>query len=169
LGGMRKNGTPTKYHPSYVQLAEKMSRLGATDAEIAYAIGIPPLTLCVWQATHEDFHMAFRLGRAPSDDRVERSLFQRAVGYEYEATKVFMPAGSDEPVIVKIKEHVPPDVNAAHRWLINRRRNEWRIPQAMDFVSEDGGPPKLVIEVVGGPVQRVLPEVKSEEPEGQED
>jgi hypothetical protein len=32
--------------------------------------------------------------------RVERSLYQRANGYNYEAVKIFMPAGSKQPVVV---------------------------------------------------------------------
>jgi hypothetical protein len=30
--------------------------------------------------------------------RVERSLYERANGYSYEAVKIFMPAGSKQPV-----------------------------------------------------------------------
>jgi hypothetical protein len=41
--------------------------------------------------------------------RVERSLYERANGYNYEAVKVFMPAGSKQPVIVHYVEHCPPE------------------------------------------------------------
>ena len=43
-----------------------------------------------------------RRGRA-----VERSLYERANGYNYDAVKVFMPAGSKQPVIVHYTEHCP--------------------------------------------------------------
>jgi hypothetical protein len=45
--------------------------------------------------------------------RVERSLYERANGYSYEAVKIFMPAGSKQPVVVHYTEHCPPDVGAA--------------------------------------------------------
>ncbi len=32
--------------------------------------------------------------------RVERSIYSRAVGYNYEAVKIFMPANREKPVIV---------------------------------------------------------------------
>ena len=32
--------------------------------------------------------------------RQNRSLYQRGLGYNYEATKIFMPAGSKQPVVV---------------------------------------------------------------------
>jgi hypothetical protein len=38
--------------------------------------------------------------------------FPRAVGYNYEAVKIFMPANREKPVIVPYIEHVPPDVTA---------------------------------------------------------
>lgn len=61
-----------------------------------------------------------------ADERVERSLYHRAVGYTFEATKIFMPAGAKTPVNAPYREHVPPDVKAATHWLNNRRPAEWR-------------------------------------------
>jgi hypothetical protein len=48
--------------------------------------------------------------------RVKRSLYTRAVGYNYEAVKIFMPANREKPVIVPYIEHVPPDVTAGIFW-----------------------------------------------------
>jgi hypothetical protein len=45
--------------------------------------------------------------------RVERSLYERANGYNFEAVKIFMPAGANEPVIVHYTEHLPPDPTSA--------------------------------------------------------
>jgi hypothetical protein len=45
-------------------------------------------------------------------ERVERSLYERAVGHNYEAVKIFMPAGREKPVYAPYIEHVPPDVTA---------------------------------------------------------
>jgi hypothetical protein len=41
--------------------------------------------------------------------RVERSLYERANGYNYEAVKIFMPANRAKPVYAPYIEHVPPD------------------------------------------------------------
>jgi hypothetical protein len=61
-----------------------------------------------------------------ADKRVERSLYQRAVGYTYDAVKMFStPNGIVE---VPYREHVPPDVAACFIWLRNWRREEWREP-----------------------------------------
>ena len=66
--------------------------------------------------------------------RVERSLYQRANGYNYEAVKVFMPAGSKQPVVVHYTEHCPPDVTAAFIWLKNRDPERWRDVQNVEHV-----------------------------------
>jgi hypothetical protein len=59
-----------------------------------------------------------------ADDRVVRSVYQRSVGYTYEAVNIFMPAGAKQPVYAPHREHVPPDTAAASLWLQNRRKDE---------------------------------------------
>ena len=81
---------------------------------------------------HEEFSSALKKGKDPADSRVERSLYHRAIGYSYDAVKIFMPAGKDKPVIVPYREHVPPDTVACIFWLKNRRREEWRDKQEVD-------------------------------------
>jgi hypothetical protein len=66
--------------------------------------------------------------------RVERSLYQRGLGYNYEAVKIFMPAGSKQPAIVHYTEHVPADVGAAFIWLKNRDPEHWRDVQNVEHV-----------------------------------
>ena len=39
-------------------------------------------------------------------ERVERSLYERANGHSYDAVKIFMPAGSKQPVVVHYTEHL---------------------------------------------------------------
>jgi hypothetical protein len=56
------------------------------------------------------------VGKQAADDLVERRFYERAVGYTYDAVKVFMPAGAIEPVYASYREHIPPDVNAARFW-----------------------------------------------------
>ena len=69
-----------------------------------------------------------------SDGRVERSLYERTNGYNYDAVKIFMPAGSKQPVVVHYTEHCPPDVGAAFIWLKNRDPEHWRDVQNVEHV-----------------------------------
>jgi hypothetical protein len=63
-----------------------------------------------------------------------RSLYERANGYNYEAVKIFTPAGSKQPVVVHYVEHCPPDVGAAFIWLKNRDPERWRDVQNVEHV-----------------------------------
>src|SRR4029077_14811601 len=60
------------------------------------------------------------------------SLTSRTDGYTYEAVKIFMPAGSKQPVVVHYTEHCPPDVAAAFIWLKNRDPERWRDSQQVE-------------------------------------
>jgi hypothetical protein len=57
--------------------------------------------------------------------RVERSLYERANGYSYDAVKIFMPAGAKKPVYAPCVEHMPPDVTACIFWMKNRMPGRW--------------------------------------------
>lgn len=116
-------GRPPKYDPKFCLVARTMCKLGATDQELAEAFDVDAFTIRRWQVTHTDFCAAVKLGVEDCDDRVERSMYQRAVGYSYKATKIMQYEGS--PVTVDYVEHVPPDVGAAKNWLTNRRRDKW--------------------------------------------
>jgi hypothetical protein len=56
---------------------------------------------------------------------VEPTLFQRAVGYEYEDEKT-IAAENGEQCRVRHTEHVPPDVRACILWLAQRRPPGWK-------------------------------------------
>jgi hypothetical protein len=68
-----------------------------------------------WRAKHVNFCRALKVGKEQADDRVEGSLYQRAVGYTYESCKIIMSAGARKPVIVPYLEHVPPGQQARKR------------------------------------------------------
>ncbi len=126
LAPSKKVGRPSSYQPGYAIQAQKLCELGATDAEIAEFFGVVYFTLVRWKSQFPEFNAALKTAHAAADTRVERSLYQRAIGYTYEAVKIFMPAGASEPVYAPYREVVPPDTTAQIFWLKNRKREEWR-------------------------------------------
>jgi hypothetical protein len=133
LANLRRAGLPvpprgqrTKYKEEYVDQAEKLCALGATDAETARFFNVSVPTLSSWAAIHEDFGAALQKGGAVADERVERSLYQRANGYSYESEKIIYDAKRGEVIRVPIVVHVPPDVTAQIFWLKNRDPKNWR-------------------------------------------
>lgn len=119
-----KMGRPPKYRTEYARIAQALCRRGATDAELAEEFEVSTSTIWRWSCKYEDFWNAIHVEKAKFDERVERSLAQRAVGYSYNTEKVFQYQG--QIVRAKVLEHVPPDVSAAKMWLMNRKPKEWR-------------------------------------------
>ena len=119
--GNRGGGGVCKYRPKYAQMASKACAAGFTDRELAELFGVGESTINKWKLDHVEFAGALKRGKFPADERVERSLFQRAIGYTYDTVKILKPAGTTEPVIVPYRQHVPPDVTACIFWLKNRR------------------------------------------------
>jgi transcriptional regulator with XRE-family HTH domain len=117
-------GRPSKYKPEYAQQAEKLTELGATDRELASFFGVSISTIWEWTSRHPEFSSSLKGAKAAFDDRIERSLAQRALGYSYEAEKIFNYQG--EIIRTTYTEHVPPDPTSMIFWLKNRRRTEWR-------------------------------------------
>lgn len=117
-------GRPSKYKPEFVGQAEKLCKLGATDAEMADFFQVTISTISLWKVKHAEFSEALKLGKEVADRRVEEALYNRALGYSHEDTDIRVVDGAimETPMI----KHYPPDTTAAIFWLKNRRPDEWR-------------------------------------------
>ena len=122
-------GRPSEYQDFFAEKAYKLCLLGATQEEIADMLGVSLQTLYAWREAYPEFLEAFTRGKHDADANVANRLYQRAMGYSHEAVKIFMPAGSDEPVYAPYTEHYPPDTQAASLWLRNRQPGRWRDKQ----------------------------------------
>ena len=116
-------GRHSLYDPKIIPQVAKLCDLGATNDQIADFFGVSTDTLEDWTVRHEELAEVMRIGKAPADNRVERRLYERAVGYDYvEEVVAKSPEG---PVILQVKKHQPPDIAAMKIWLLNRKRHEW--------------------------------------------
>ncbi|MGH6613755.1 helix-turn-helix domain-containing protein [Sphingomonas sp.] len=119
---------PTTFKSDYVRQAQELYAHGLTDRELAAAFGVSRSTIFRWRAAYPEFAEATRLGKDVADDRVERALYERAIGYEEEAVRVYHPADAKEPVVVRYTREVRPDVTAALQWMRARRPGRWARP-----------------------------------------
>ena len=129
---MAKRGRPSEYSVEMAERAFAAAQGGATDLEIIEALGIGQTTFYRWRHEHPQFREATELGKEAADERVERSLYQRALGYSHQAVKIFMPAGAENPIYAAYTEHYPPDTAAASLWLRNRQPEKWRDKQEVE-------------------------------------
>ncbi len=118
-------GRPSSYKPEFAKQVQHLAQLGATDQEVADFFDVDVRTIYRWKHDHDEFCQALKAGKDVADDRVERSLYQKAIGYEQEEVKIFMPSGAEVPVYAPFRAKVAADTTAAIFWLKNRRRNQW--------------------------------------------
>lgn len=101
-----------------------LCRLGATREDLAAFFGIDEGRLDLWRSRYPNFDNAVSTSSDAADESVERSLFQRAMGYSHPEEKVFANGG--KPVVVPTTKYYPPDTAAIMFWLKNRRPDLWR-------------------------------------------
>lgn len=132
---------PSKFKPEFVEQARKLAQLGATDREIADFFEVCEATLNRWKADFPELCASLKSGKTEADDRVERSLYHRALGYKHDAVKIFNSNGV--ALEVPYVEHFPPDTTAAIFWLKNRRPEQWRDKVQQELTGADGGPVQI--------------------------
>jgi hypothetical protein len=137
--GSQTSGRPSLYRSQYAEIAKKLCEEGATNGDLARAFRVNVSTIKEWCARYEAFSTATRVGKAIADDLVERALFQRCIGYDFD-----FDLGRGRSVI----RHLPPDVSAIRLWLFNRRPARWK--------------EKVEVERTGGWADRSPDEIKKE-------
>lgn len=131
-------GRPSSYKPEFAKQAEKLCALGATDVELADFFDVEVRTIYRWKSEHDTFCQALKVGKDVADERVARSLYARANGYEHDEVDIRVVSG--EIVQTPIRKHYPPDTTAAIFWLKNRRKEEWRDKIDHELGGPNGGP-----------------------------
>jgi DNA-binding XRE family transcriptional regulator len=136
----RPRGRPSKFTEAMLKQAATLSELGLTDAKMADFFGVSESTLNNWKQSHPDFLESLKTGKAIADEKVERALYERAIGYEHPDSHVSNFQGSI--TVTPIVKHYPPDTTAGIFWLKNRKPEQWREKQE---VAHDG---KIEVEIV---------------------
>lgn len=128
-------GRPTDYRPEYVDQAEKLCKLGATDKELADFFDVNPDTIYEWKNKYPEFSESIKKGKDIADAEVADKLFKRATGYSHSAVKIFNNQG--KVITAPYTEHYPPDTTAAIFWLKNRQPKKWRDKQEVEHGVND--------------------------------
>lgn len=138
----RGRGQPSKFTDEMPAQAKKLAAKGWTDAEMAEFFEVTEQTVNNWKIAHPDFFESLKDGKDVADDKVERSLFERATGYSHPDTHISNFQGAI--TVTEITKHYPPDTTAAIFWLKNRRPTRWR--DKTEVKTEHSG----IIEIVIG-------------------
>lgn len=123
----KKRGAPTRYSKALVGQAKKLCAMGATDIQLADFFGVCEKTIYTWKIKHPEFLQALKESKDELDTKVERSLFDRAMGYSHPEDKILAnPKDPNKPIVVETIKHYPPDSTSMIFWLKNRQPDKWR-------------------------------------------
>jgi hypothetical protein len=126
-----KGGRPSKYRPEFDEFVKWMivHDGNISDAQIAHKLGVHKSQISRWRFEHEGFRNAYNEAwDHVSAHGVERSLLQRATGYEYTEMLIEereLKGGVSGKIRRTIKKHMPPDVRAIEMFLRNRASKRW--------------------------------------------
>ena len=121
--GKHAGGRPTKLNPRLALKIFFLARRGFTEGEIAQVLDIGKKSIQNWKKLPE-FLLPLKGAKEEADSLVERSLFERAIGYNHKETKVFCHNG--KLLKAEVTKHIPPDTVSCIFWLKNRKPSEWR-------------------------------------------
>lgn len=144
----------------------RMYLTGLTDLEVAFNLKISEHTLLQLKSECPELRDAIELGREASLDRVEQSLYRRAIGYTVkEVTKepaLYYDITKGTKVLTNKKLHttrvvtkeLPADIGAAMRVLTNRRSNKWKDASPVNIANNSFTFNPVAVEAIDADVLR---------------
>ena len=118
------------------RLLDKLARKGLTDAEMADALGISPVTISDWRKKFPEVDLDLKEAKEAADRNVENALYKRACGFSHPDTHVSVCNGV--VTLTAITKTYPPDATSCIFWLKNRQPHNWRDRQ--ELTGKDGEP-----------------------------
>ncbi len=145
-GGRGSNKKPIKfealkpweksYKEEFAMVAFELALLGFGDARIAKSLCVPNSHIKKWCEAHENFRASLRSGKDIADGKVAHSLYQRAVGYSHEESKVHFDKAGNASVL-DVMKYYPPDTAAAQFWLKLRQKELWKEENDLNLTLND--------------------------------
>lgn len=144
----KDTGRPTKYKKEYAEQAAKLCRLGAIDTDLMDFFNVCEKTINNWKEKYPEFLQSINKEKYYSNDKVKRSLYERALGYSHPDTHISNYQG--EITITDIIKYYPPDTAAAFIWLKNRDPENWRDKQELELSGNQDKPVLVSIAEIMG-------------------
>lgn len=130
--GNKRQGKPTLLPADDTYEALSQYEGIATPTDFCRVLNIQHTTYRKWYKDIPEFRAAIDLKRAEADDEVVHALRKRALGYDVDYTEETTKEGTtakgheiDETSVKTGTTHIPPDTQAAFRWLQNRQPKDW--------------------------------------------
>lgn len=128
---MKKSGRPSDYEvrvKPHIEEIKKAVANGATNKEVAKALGIAVSTLCEYKLKHQELADAFARGRTELIFDIRAALLKKALGFEYFEEKTTGKRDKNGEKVVLVERYkrysVPSETAAA--MLMRNIDDEWR-------------------------------------------
>lgn len=132
----KKRGVPSIYNPKvYDSIVKMLAGLGRTQKEMSKELNISLTTFVTWRKVNPSFNAAVIEGKRFSDEEVEISLYQRAIGYSH--PDIHITSYQGVVTQTKIMKYYPPETTACIFWLKNRDKENWKDKQTVSFALDD--------------------------------
>lgn len=133
---LHKRGRKSDFKEEYIDKVYRMSLLGLTDIQMSGVLEVNQATFNRWKKEYPKFRESLK-GKDDADSKVAKSLFSRAIGYEYEEKSV-EKQGRKVLRTTTTKKQMAPDTTAQIFWLKNRQPDLWRDKQINELTGKDG-------------------------------
>lgn len=134
---LQKRGRKSDFKEEYIDKVYTMTLLGLTDIQMSGVLEVNQATFNRWKKEQPKFRESLKKGKDDADSKVAKSLFSRAIGYEYEEKSV-EKSGRKIVKTTITKKQMPGDTTAQIFWLKNRQPDLWRDKQINELTGKDG-------------------------------
>jgi len=124
---------PSKKDNLDLGMIETLYGMGLIDEQISKVLDISVASLNLYKKD-ENILESIKKGKAIADNRVVRSLYERATGYSHPEDQINVIQG--QIVITPTIKHYPPDTTACIYWTKNRMREEWMDKQDVNLTGK---------------------------------
>ncbi len=134
-------GRPSKFGDVDQEKVSKLAKAGWTDAQMSDFFDVTEQTWNNWKKAHPAFFESLKDWKVEADSKVEKSLYERACGYEHDEVKLFK-TNDDKIISETLTKHYAPDPTSMIFWLKNRKPTTWSDKKDLEVSGAGGGPLK---------------------------
>ena len=148
--GWRRIGDPitdidikkgSKFDTKYVEITAKLKSIGFSEEDIAYTLGVSPLTIGNWKKDYPQFLAAIEDGKENAITKLVAKSIRLAAGYDYvdENEKYVVDKNGDLKLkeVSKFKKHQPPNPKMLMFLLCNMDPDNWRSEHKIEVNHND--------------------------------
>ena len=126
-----------------------IAKQGATNKQIGEKLGLTEQTIENWTTEKESLIKAIKEAKEPTDNTVEATLLQKALGYKRETVKLFFDPKSLQVIEHRYMIDVEPDLGSICMWLKNRRPEKWRESKSLIVENVNDASKNQILSEVG--------------------